>query len=330
MVVLSLFDGCSCGQLALARAGIHVDKYYASEIDEAAMSVAKHNFPNTVFVGDVRNLNENSLEERPDLIIGGSPCQSFSFMGKRNGMSTESEELILSLDQYLKLKEENFSFSGQSYLFWEYVRILKLFKPKHFLLENVMMDKKWEKVISETLGVEPIVIDSALVSAQSRKRNYWTNIPNISQPKDLNINLEDILEKEYDRSLEYHGPLDRVTELKRQKSGMIFYAGIPRSSGKTWGKSGKVQVGNYSAGYRVFHSWGKYCTQTLTKCNLVFDRTVVRKLSSVEIERLQTFPDNYTSKAKKTNRMKMIGNGWTISVIAHIFQNIQQDAPIHI
>ena len=209
MNVLSLFDGMSCGQQALERAGIKVDNYFASEIDKYAIQVTMENYPNTKQLGSVVNVNGYSLP-KIDILIGGSPCQSFSFAGKRKGMSTKDEQEILTLEHYLELKSEGFEFEGQSYLFWEYMRLLNEVKPKYFLLENVMMGEKWEKILSKAIGVKPIMINSALVSAQNRQRLYWTNIglqPQglfgdlysiIDQPKDKCILLKDILEQNID------------------------------------------------------------------------------------------------------------------------------------
>lgn len=172
ITVLSLFDGMSCGQQALERAGIGVSEYYASEIDKHAIAVTMHNYPNTKQLGSVVNVDGYSLP-KIDLLIGGSPCQSFSFAGKRKGMSTKDSQEILTLDHYLELKAEGYEFEGQSYLFWEYMRLLNECKPAYFLLENVLMGEKWEKVLSRAIGVNPIEINSALVSAQNRKRLYW-------------------------------------------------------------------------------------------------------------------------------------------------------------
>jgi DNA (cytosine-5)-methyltransferase 3A len=209
MNVLSLFDGMSCGQQALERAGISVDQYFASEIDKYAIKVTMANYPNTIQLGSVVNVNGYDLP-KIDLLIGGSPCQSFSFAGKRKGMSTKDEVEILTLEHYLQLKNEGYEFEGQSYLFWEYMRLLNETKPKYFLLENVEMGEKWERILSKAIGVNGIHINSALVSAQSRKRIYWTNIGMkpaglfgdlesiIQQPKDRGILLKDILETEVD------------------------------------------------------------------------------------------------------------------------------------
>lgn len=205
ITVLSLFDGMSCGQQALERAGIEVSEYYASEIDKHAIAVTMHNYPNTKQLGSVVNVDGYSLP-KIDLLIGGSPCQSFSFAGKRKGMSTKDSQEILTLDHYLQLKSEDYEFEGQSYLFWEYMRLLNECKPTYFLLENVLMGEKWERVLSKAIGVNAIEINSALVSAQNRKRLYWTNIgmqPSglfgdlesiIPQPKDKGILLKDILQ----------------------------------------------------------------------------------------------------------------------------------------
>ena len=209
MNVLSLFDGCSGGQQALDRLGIKVDNYFASEIDKYAIKVTMANYPNTIQLGSVVNVDGYSLP-KINLILGGSPCTNFSFAGKRKGMSTKDEQEILTLEHYLELKAEGFEFEGQSYLFWEYMRLLNECKPTYFLLENVEMGEKWEKVLSKAIGVNGIHINSALVSAQNRKRIYWTNIglePSglfgdlesiIPQPKDQGILLRDILETEVD------------------------------------------------------------------------------------------------------------------------------------
>ncbi len=184
MNVLSLFDGMSCTQIALKNLGIKVDKYYASEIDKYAIKVARENFPNTVHLGDIKNITGSDFICDIDLIVAGSPCQGFSFAGKQ-----------LAFDD------------PRSALFFEFVRLLKEVKPKYFLLENVRMKKEHMDVISQQVsdiypecsngslfGIEPIKINSALVSAQNRNRLYWTNIPNIEQPKDIGLVLRDVLE----------------------------------------------------------------------------------------------------------------------------------------
>ena len=213
MKVLSLFNGMSCGEIALRKIGIIPEIYYSSEIDKHAIAQTQLNFPNTIQLGSVIDINVDDLQPI-DLLIGGSPCQSFSFAGKRKGMSTKCEIQITKLEQYLELKESGFEFEGQSYLFWEYMRILtdiRKYTPEvKFLLENVEMGSKWERILSEAIGIYGVHINSALVSAQNRKRIYWTNIQtkqvglfgelhaNIPQPKDKGILLKDILESEVD------------------------------------------------------------------------------------------------------------------------------------
>lgn len=222
MVVLSLFDGMSCGQIALRELGVVPRKYYASEINHHAIAQTWLNFPDTEQLGDVREVDVRELE-RIDLLLGGSPCQSFSFAGKRQGMAARKKEdggntdegpeivEICTLDEYLRLKNDGFVFEGESYLFWEYMRILtdirRYSNPDvRFLLENVEMGRKWERVLSEAIGVRGVHINSALVSAQNRRRIYWTNIrtrreglfgelcSDIPQPEDRGILLRDILE----------------------------------------------------------------------------------------------------------------------------------------
>lgn len=203
MRVLSLFDGMSCGQIALKEIGITPEVYYASEIDKFAIKQTQLNFPNTIQVGDVRDLNVEDLGHI-DLILSGSPCTDMSFSGKRKGLSTVEGIEIKSLNEYLELKKQGFEFSGQSYLFWEFIRILNDARKTNpevlFLLENVKMGKKWELVFDDAIGCKGNHINSALVSAQTRKRIYWTNIQGgiIPQPKDEGLTISDIAEYEVD------------------------------------------------------------------------------------------------------------------------------------
>lgn len=207
--VLSLFNGMGCVWLALEEAGVKVGKRYSSEIEKYPNHANDTLYPDTIQLGDVRNVDVSKLEPI-SFIAGGSPCQSFSFAGKRKGMATKCEIEILSLEHYIELKEQNFEFEGQSYLFWEYIRIItdiRKYNPDvKFLLENVIMGAKWQKVITQAIGINPIRINAALVSAQSRDRLFWTNIYTeqqglfgdlkcmIPQPKDQGILLKDILE----------------------------------------------------------------------------------------------------------------------------------------
>jgi DNA (cytosine-5)-methyltransferase 3A len=393
MNVLSLFDGMSCGQQALQRAGINYDNYFASEIDKYAIQVTMHNYPNTIQLGSVVNVDGYKLP-KIDLLIGGSPCQSFSFAGKRKGMSTKDEQEIFTLEHYLQLKSEGYEFEGQSYLFWEYMRIMNEVKPKYFLLENVMMGEKWEKVLSRAIGVNPIEINSALVSAQNRKRLYWTNIGmkpaglfgdlenTIKQPKDLGILLKDILEPEVDEKYflsqkmidgflgdnkNHEGKTGFVwqptegnkkgaclranaalcatdnsiivhnTMPRSSKSGKGGTAPLSRNDGKTYcldtGNTNAVEI-KYQK--EIFNSLNNEKATTLDSsyykgfgvrsgvCRQIAElNSRIRRLTPTECERLQTVRDNYTSIVSDTQRYKMLGNGWTVDVIAHIFKYME-------
>lgn len=277
MNVLSLFDGMSCGQIALNRLGIKYDKYFASEIDEYAIKVTQHNYPETIQIGDVLNVKGSDLP-KIDLIFGGSPCQGFSFAGKR-----------LNFDD------------PRSKLFFEFVRLRDELKPKYFLLENVKMKKEHEDVITEHMGVEPIRINSKLVSAQSRERLYWTNIPNIEQPEDKGIIVKDIID--------YTTKHKSLTE-KGIKS-QLYYA-------KNYKAIGKAPT----LTRELAHGWGK---NTTPKCYVEIKAITGenRLFSPLECERLQTVPDNYSSIVSNTQRFNLLGNGWTVDVIAHIFKEIK-------
>ncbi len=307
MNILSLFDGMSCGQIALNRLGIHYDDYFASEIDKDAIKVTQHNFPNTKQLGDIRYINTTDLP-KIDLLFGGSPCTSFSFAGKRNGMTTKDNVKILTLEHYLELKENGFEFEGQSYLFWEYVRVLKETKPKYFLLENVMMTKIWENVITNVLGVEPIYINSNLITAQDRERLYWTNIPDISIPEDKNIMLKDIVL-----------PSNEVDAKFWYKESFV-YNGDDKKIQAT------IALNGHDILKRAYNLNGK--CGALTCCRggnhqkKVYQDGKCRKLIPLEYERLQTVPENYTSIVSNSQRYNMLGNGWTVDVIAHIFSHI--------
>lgn len=361
MNVLSLFDGMSCGQQAMQRAGIKVDKYFASEIDKYAIKVTMANFPDTVQLGSVVDVDGYSLP-KIDILIGGSPCQSFSFAGKRKGMATKDEQEILTLEHYMQLKKEGFEFEGQSYLFWEYMRLLNEIKPKYFLLENVMMGEKWEKVLSKAIGVKPIMINSALVSAQNRQRLYWTNIglkPQglfgdleliISQPKDKGILLKDILQYNVDskycikienndrlKKTLFGNKLDKLCLIDSYNQTLHYDKSITLSTRVSASNNTHIfnpivhnmmprssTTGKGGSG-PLSRSDGKtYCLDT-GQTNAIEYLGNIRKLTPIECERLQTVADNYTNHVSDSQRYKMLGNGWTIDVIVHILNYLKHE-----
>ena len=313
--ILSLFDGIGGGRIALDRANIQIDNYYASEICDYSIAIAQKNWNDIKEIGDVRNIDGTKYEGHLDLLIGGSPCQNFSFAGKMNGASTKDNIEITTLEQYLDLKENKFEFDGYSYLIWEYVRILKESKPKYFLLENVKMSKKWRDVISNALGVEPIIIDSALVSAQTRERLYWTNIPNITQPKDKYIYIDDIIQNNIEHK---YLPKTRLDYNNYDKTKVD----------KTIHKNTATQIGNSKKFGNSVRSNGKAFTLRRINPNGIIDENYnIREFTPIEAERLQTLPDNYTliDGIKNKQRYEAIGNGWTIDVIAHIFNGLKKE-----
>ena len=395
--VLSLFDGMSCGRLALDKLGIKVDKYYASEIDKYAIQVAQANYPDTIHIGDVTKIDAKDYQDI-DLILGGSPCQGFSFANAKG----------LAFDD------------PRSALFFEFVRLLKEIKPKYFLLENVRMKKEYLEIITEQVSacypdhqgndlfnskIEPILINSSLLTAQNRLRYYWTNIPNVEQPKDSKIVLRDILEDSDDwgdqpQYLKNHfhdeprgNQVRHIDEDKAKCLTASMYKGqiqswikkdkpiethdtpkqvgtatdinghdilkrvySPDGKAPTLTTSGggnrepKVIVGGAFRG-RAYDQEGKRMDRdgksvanatkqmlelrkdnksnaitTVSKDSIVVDNSkdlTWRKLTCVEAERLQTVPDNYTSCVSKTQRFKMLGNGWSVDVIAHILTNME-------
>ena len=306
MKVLSLFDGMSCGQIALQRLGIDVEKYVASEIDKYAISVAKKNFPNMIHIGDVRDVK---VTEHFDLIMFGSPCQGFSFAGNN-----------LNFDD------------PRSKLFFEAVRILeeaKAINPNvKFLMENVRMKKDSEQVITDLLGVEPIAINSRIFSAQSRYRLYWTNLEVGEIPQDKGIVLKDILEDDYitDRDKSH------CIDANYFKGGNLKSYFEKHRRQLVFSKDGLCHVGDadlkgHDAIKRVYHSEGKSPTVTTMggghREPKVFEEPKAwRKLTPLECERLQTVPDNYTNHVSNTQRYKMIGNGWTIDTICHLLGSL--------
>ena len=326
MNVLSLFDGMACGRLALERAGFEVTNYYASEIDKYAMQIAKKNYPDIIHVGDVTKLRADDLP-RIDLIIGGSPCQGFSFAGR----------------------QLNFE-DPRSKLFFEFVRLVKECRPGFFLLENVKMKKEYQDVISEQLGVQPVEINSALVSAQMRKRLYWANWE-IAQPEDRGILLQDIIEdaitdreKSYCLSATYsatsngtRGVFDYEKKAKRQ----LVYQNKAAIVGRRINGEGHRDDYNRDIDLtqvlevRATNTDKSNCVTTVDKDNVLTplpagryldpygNRLPFRKLTPIECERLQTVPDNYTEGVSNSQRYKMLGNGWIVDVIAHVFKDLE-------
>jgi DNA (cytosine-5)-methyltransferase 3A len=297
--VLSLFDGMSCGRIVLERAGIKVNKYFASEVDKYAIQVSTDNYPDTVQVGSVTELTAKTFKKRRiDLLIGGSPCQSFSRSGDGSG------------------------FDGSSKLFWEYVRVLKELREVNpnikFLLENVVMKKEWEAVITKELDVSPLLIDSKPVSAQKRQRLYWTNIEGVGQPEDENINLKDILTGDHE-DISGH-------EIVVKQDGKDFYVKNGTKKGYLIANEGDSVNLEFPKSKTRRGRVGKKKTNTLnTACNygVVFNNRLV-KLNITELERLQNIPDGNTSAVSESQRRKMIGNGWTVDVIAHIFEGLKK------
>ena len=373
MNVLSLFDGMSCGRLALERAGFPVTNYFASEIDKYAITVARANFPDTMHLGDVKTVRTNEDGEliindplgiqtaKIDLLIGGSPCQGFSFAGKQ-----------LNFDD------------PRSKLFFEFVRLLKALKPKYFLLENVNMKKEYQDVISDLLGCKPVDINSNRVSAQNRRRLYWTNIPVRSMPENKHIYLKDILEDGFTDREKSHcidanyfkgGNLKSYFEKNRRQ--LVFDFDDPTDTGLQL--AGEADLKGHGYNRRVYHPDGKapsLCaasggnlepkifagsfrgryrengirqdhkmpvaglaeqeleiredgkTNSLTtvqKDNVAVhvEELKWRKLTPIECERLQTVPDNYTNHVSNTQRYRMLGNGWTVDVICHLLEGMK-------
>ena len=297
MNVLSLFDGISCGQVALERAGIKVDKYFASEVDKYAMQVTQKNYPDTIQLGDITRITYEDLDRlgKIDLVIGGSPCQDLS--------------------NYKYDRGEVTGLSGEkSGLFYDYIRILKYIKPKYFLLENVAsMENKWKDLISEILEVQPIMINSNLVCAAERKRLYWTNIPDIEQPENKGIVLKDIVlpSEIVDKKYWYTKYPITVHDGDIKVKATIHLNGH-RQAKEVYGLNHKCNTllcdGNGGNLVKKIYQDGK-----------------CRKLMPIEYERIQTLHDNYTSGISDSRRYTAIGNGWTVDIIAHIFKSMQKE-----
>ena len=299
MRVLSLFDGICCGHLALERAGIKIDSYDAYEIEKNAIKATETNFPDVVQHGDVTIEDFTKYKGKIDLLIGGSPCTNLSMAGNGQGLK-----------------------GSQSKLFYEYARAIKEAQPKYFLLENVIMKKEWEDIITNILGVEPIEINSSLVSAQNRRRLYWTNIPNVTLPEDKNITLEDILE-----DIEFPNPaairgrrLNKATIVGRR----LDKNGHRKDTDKTIPITQCLEV-------RATNTDKSNCLTTVDKDNVLTPLSIgrhpdafknnlpFRYYTTKEMCRLQTVPDDFLNMIPDSAARKALGNGWTVDVIAHIF-----------
>jgi DNA-cytosine methyltransferase len=289
--VLSMFDGMSCGQLALQRAGVKVDKYFSSEIDKHAIAVTQANFPSTVQLGDIQTIGKSEIEElkkhKIDLVIGGSPCQGFSFAGKN-----------LNFDD------------PRSKLFFNFVGILKALKPRYFLLENVRMNKRSQSKITELLGVAPVVINSNLVSAQNRHRLYWTNIP-FDMPEARGLVLQDILQPAAEVDAKYSAGERLLANFKGGNQLNSSYKSQANTIHDIEKPSPALMAGTH--GYAHGH-----INLGISSDN----KKIIRKLTPTEFARLQTVPDSYCGAATDTQKYKMLGNGWTVDVVAHIFKGV--------
>lgn len=287
--VLSLFDGISCGQVALERAGIPVQNYYASEIDKNAIAVTMKNYPRTIQCGDVKNLDFNCFG-KIDLLIGGSPCQDLSIAKQnREGLS-----------------------GSRSGLFFNYLDALKTLKPKYFMLENnASMSEENKQKISELIGVEPILIDSSYFSAQIRKRLYWTNIPFEEIPEKNNSVIKDI--QYIDDSRKIYSFEKYKETIRISQDGTLV----------KWDSSGK---GYYSQQSRARTNLVKMNTIPASgtdKNNIYLGNFQYYKIHPIEAERLQTLPDNYTEGVSDATRISLCGNGWTVDVIVHILKGLR-------
>ena len=301
MRVLSLFDGISCARVALQKAGIPVKEYYASEIDKYAIKVSETNYPDILRLGDVRGIKPFKV----DLLIGGSPCQDLSIAKKdRKGLDGE-----------------------RSGLFWEYVRLWKECEPTYFILENVAsMPKKDRDIITKTLGVEPVLFDASLVSAQSRKRLFWTNLP-FTLPSDKGILLKDILEP----NTEVNSELVTVNH-KAFCLDASYYKGSSIEHSAKYKARTLVRIGNIgkadSQANRVYSPEGKSVCLSANGGGLgaktgLYEIDGIRKLTPIECERLQCLPDNYTEGISNTQRYKCLGNAFNVDVVVEVLSSLR-------
>ncbi|MDH1883848.1 DNA (cytosine-5-)-methyltransferase [Empedobacter sp. GD03797] len=296
MNVLSVFDGISCAKIALDQLGFKVENYYASEIDKHAINVSKHNHPNIIHLGDIKNIKAQDLP-KIDLFIGGSPCQDLSNAQKGLGLE-----------------------GSKSGLFYEYIRLLREVKPKYFLLENVK--NKWAHIMSEYVGINHIEVNSTVLSAQSRPRYYWTNIDYEAFPSNpCEIELKDIIEKNVDdkyflKKENLEDFLNSVTiKETKSKDGINKVFEIPK------------EIHNDNERQRRVYSLNSKSPTVLARADTtkIYINNKIRKLTPLECERLQCIPDNYTAICSDTQRYKMVGNAFTVSVIKHFLSSITKE-----
>lgn len=315
MKVLSLCDGMSCGQIALERAGIKVDKYFASEIKNVAIKVTKHNYPDTIHIGDVNKISYSDgvlhtefgdFKDSIDLVIFGSPCQSFSRAMKQ--------------DRKIGLDDKE-----RSGLFYECHRVLQEVKPKWFLMENVIMKTEDENVISDMMGVKPVRINSSLVSAQLRDRYYWTNIPNVTIPEDKNIALKDILNDGY-------VPIQKAKCLCKNDSHG-YYNGCGWTPIKRFHRFWYKSFGTMVFPSEEYFDKCLEITRNILKGRkssakyydeyMGHDFDKARYLWKEERARLQNVPEKYVECLTEQEAADVLGDGWTVDVIAHIFKGLK-------
>lgn len=286
MDVVSMFDGISCGRVALERAGIPVERYVAYEIEPNAIKISRKNYPQIEHCGDVTTADFTQYRGF-DLLIGGSPCQSLSIVQSKTRQHLD----------------------GKSKLFFEFVRALEEIKPRYFLFENVAsMNEESKGVISELLGCEPIFIDSKLFSAQQRPRYYWTNIPfETILPPECPVFLKDIMQSDVPEKYFYNHPLADV-DMKKQVCATMIH------------KNHEIHKRVFNPDFKchTLTTCGGGNTQ-----KKVMDHGRARKLTPLEYERLQTLPDGYTEGVSDGARYTAIGNGWTVDVIAYIFTGLK-------
>lgn len=299
--ILSVFDGASMFQYALKKAGMKYGTYSASEISESAMAITMKNFPKTIQLGDIRNVKPSKLKNIY-IMVAGFPCQQFSGAGKKQGMVDKLGREITSYKQYLELKKKGLiDPNSQSYLFWEAIRLFKKVKPKYFIFENVgSMEDKWKYIVTVELGVEPLKINSNLVSAQNRERLYWTNIPGATIPKDKGIHLSSIIPN----AIGGHGV--RNIEIGKTPEGKKIWR--KNATTRTDGKANCITTGKGS------------CSKVELK-----DGTI-RQITIEEAEQLQNLPKNYTKVPGVTEgeRWHATGNGFTVDVFVHLLKGLKK------